>query len=136
MLTIGTIILVGNPIKELKANEPPTQQQAQKLNQSKESFDVYLNSENKIEYRKYDFRRIKGTELPFKIIPNKEDKYSFEAYRPTSKSKMVGLLAMIMVNSEVICFGLTKMVLNTKKLQQEILRIFLRSMAKYSSQKA
>lgn len=87
ILTIGTIILVGNPIKDLKVNEPPTQEQAQKLNQSLENFDVYLNLENKIEYRRYDFRRIKGTELPFKIIPNKEDKYSFEGKQTNLKIK-------------------------------------------------
>src|SRR5690606_35197051 len=58
-------------------SEPPTKEQAQKLNQSNEEFEVYLNTDNRVEYRDYDYKKVKGAELPFKIIPNIDDKYAF-----------------------------------------------------------
>jgi len=77
IFTLATLLIIGNPIDDLKVSEPPTKEQAQKLNQSNEEFEVYLNPDNRVEYRDYDYKKVKGVELPFKIIPNIDDKYAF-----------------------------------------------------------
>ena len=129
----GTFLIIGNPIEELKIGKPPTKEQAQKLNHSNEEFEVYLNSENKVEYRDYEYRKVKGTELPFKIIPKEDDRFSFGGRQVNLKIDngwLVGWLVLIKENGEVIYFGLMKKELSTKRLRVEILRIFLKSMAK------
>ncbi|PHR47655.1 MAG: hypothetical protein COA32_06785 [Fluviicola sp.] len=74
---VGILLIVGNPISELKVNLPPTEEEARKLNHSNEEYEVFLNSKGNVEYREYEYGRIKGTELPFKITPKKEDAYDF-----------------------------------------------------------
>ncbi len=74
---LGILLAIGNPIEELNVGKPPTEEQARRLNHSNEEYEVFLNAENKVEYRDYEYRRIKGTELPFKITPKKDDNYSF-----------------------------------------------------------
>jgi hypothetical protein len=75
---LGILLSIGNPIEGLKVNEPPTKEQAQKLNRSNEEYEVFLNNENKVEYRDYEYRRVRGAELPFEITPKKDDRYAFE----------------------------------------------------------
>lgn len=58
-------------------NEIPTKEQVQKLNRSNEELEVYLSSNNTVEYREYDYEKVKGPDLPFKINPKKDDKYAF-----------------------------------------------------------
>src|SRR5690554_761227 len=77
IFTFTALFIIGNPIEDLKVSEPPTKEQVQKLNYSNKEFEVYLNSDNKVEYRDYKYSKVKGTELPFKIIPNKDDRYAF-----------------------------------------------------------
>lgn len=77
IFTFTVLFIIGNPIEDLKVSEPPTKEQVQKLNYSNKEFEVYLNSDNKVEYRDYKYSKVKGTELPFKIIPNKDDRYTF-----------------------------------------------------------
>jgi len=74
---VGILLTVGNPISELKVNLPPTEEEARKLNHSNEEYEVFLNSKGNVEYREYEYGRIKGTELPFKITPKKKDAYDF-----------------------------------------------------------
>lgn len=74
---IGILLTIGNPIEELKVGEPPTKKQAEKLNHSAEDYEVFFNKDNKVEYRDYEPRKVKGAELPFEIRPKKEDIYFF-----------------------------------------------------------
>lgn len=74
---LGILLTIGNPIEKLKVGEPPTKEKAQKLNHSNDEYEVFFNNENKVEYRDYEYRRVKGAELPFEITPKKDDRYAF-----------------------------------------------------------
>lgn len=87
IFTLATIFLTGNPIENLKVSNLPSQEQIKKLNHSNDEFEVYLGSENRVNYREYDYRNIKGIKLPFKIIPNKNDEYSFSGRQINFKIK-------------------------------------------------
>lgn len=76
----------GKPIKDLIINEPPTMEEARKLNYSK-GLEVYLDSNNQIKYRDYAFERAKGTELAFTLAANKSDRYSFDGKQVNLKIK-------------------------------------------------
>jgi len=77
ILICGVLLVVGSPISELNVGVPPTAEEVRNLNHPGKKYEVFLNSENKVEYRSYEYRRVKGVELPFKIVPKAVDEYDF-----------------------------------------------------------
>lgn len=69
ILTLGILLINTNPITELNVNNPPTKEEAKKLNRSHNEYEIFLNDKGDVAYRNYDYRNIKGTQLPFKIAP-------------------------------------------------------------------
>lgn len=82
---LSIILTVGNPIGELNVNKPPTEEEVRILNHASDSYEVFFNSQDEVEYRDYDYNRIKGAELPFKIKPKSKDSYEFDGRQVTLK---------------------------------------------------
>lgn len=84
---IGLLVILGNPITELKVKKVPTEKEVEILGLSDEEYEVYLNAEGNVEYRDFDYSRVKGKELPFKIMPQADDEYKFRGRQVNLKLK-------------------------------------------------
>lgn len=85
LFTLLSFFIIENPIDDLKVSVPPTKEEAQKLNHSNEEFEVYINSDNRINYRYYGRKKVNNSELPFRIIPKKNDNDEFRGIQVNHK---------------------------------------------------
>jgi hypothetical protein len=67
------IPLESDSFRELKGRKTPNKEEVYKLNQCKQSYEVFLNSKGIVDYREYEYRRVKGEELPFTINYKQEE---------------------------------------------------------------
>ena len=67
----------SNLLGELKVGRIPNKEELYKLNQSKQSYEVFLNSKGVVDYRESEYRRVKGEKLPFSLDVHSEQKHQF-----------------------------------------------------------
>ncbi len=87
ILILVMFLAKSGPITELKVNNPPTKEEARELNRSDFEYEIFFNSKGKVAYRNYNYRKIKGSELPFKIQPKPAEGHFFGGRQVNLKIK-------------------------------------------------